>query len=120
MDKSGLIDHVATIAEAQDDWLDIPQARIMTSVLIMLARPGIWPEKHVDLIRTVAGKFDRLAKSNSADTHSNVPLSMEEHRLRGLYLKAIESELEIIKRRAGTSLRKSILRKPPTWKQFWN
>ncbi len=120
MDKSGLVDHVATISEANDDWLDIPQARIMTSILIMLGRPGIWPEKHVDLIRTVAEKFDRLSKNIAPNSHASRPLSMEEHRVRNLYLKAIEAELEIIKRRTGISIRKTTLRKPPTWKQFWN
>ena len=120
LSKSRFIDHVETVCEKRDSGLDIPRARVFASVLIMLGRPGIWPDKHADLLHSVTKKLDRVLKNPAPNVKSKTPLSLDEHRIRGLHSQAFEFELEMLKRRTGISVRKSVLRKPPSWKMFWN
>ena len=98
----------------------LAESRLLNAILVMLGRPGIWPDRDLDILQAAADKLAHQLNETGTGSKQKAPVSIQEHQKIGLLKKALEGELEILSRRVGKSPRRTILRKPSTWTQFWN
>jgi len=91
--------------------------RLMLALTLLLGRDGIWPEQRKHILRTVAR---RAAEFDAEDgSVSGKPMTMADHRVKGMQQQEIKVELEHLRRRIGMSNRKNKLA-PPAWGKFWS
>ena len=124
LERSGLIEEIETQLHKDDDIPDIESARLLISILAMLGRPGIWPERHQRVLVKAASKVNRMInqqceKSETRDRKKKKPLTLEQHQRSAQASIAIEVELEMVRRWGGASNRQSPIKQPPSWGEFW-
>ena len=123
LERSGFINEIEDMVNLDEDHMDLSHGRMMLALLNLLGRPGIWPESKKRVLQRSVSRITRLG-AQSKDATINVgkkqqPLTIDEHKRKTAAQKAIQDELEILRRRAGMSNRKSKLNAPVTWTNFW-
>lgn len=123
LERSGFIEEIEEQIVKEDDFLELPAARLMIALLVLLGRPGIWPERHRRALARAVSKVKRIAgkqaNPDSAKNGGRRPLTLDEHRRTSVAANAIEEELEIVRRWAAMSNRRTPIRPPATWDDFW-
>lgn len=120
LNKSGLIDHVFQFNEIPDSQLDVAQVRLMNGILMLLARPGVWPERDAFILKTTAEKISRFLEKASRAEPGNQPLSIKEHQQRQQEQQALKAEMAVLNGRLALSKSQKPGRQPIAWKRFWN
>ena len=124
LERSGFIQEIEDQTHLDDSQWDVSRARIVLSFLVMLGRPGIWPDRHRGVLNRAASKANRTLE-NPADRpvetgrRKKRPLTLEQHQKTNQAKSAIMKEIEIVRRRAGMSNRKMPIKQPPQWGKFW-
>lgn len=123
LERSGFISEIEDTVQLDDDHLDLPHGRMMLALLILLGRNGIWPEEKKRVLQRAASRISKLASQGPAapiaQKKKHRPLTLAQHKRNTVAQKAIQVELEFLRRRAGMSNRTSKLTPPVTWKNFW-
>lgn len=123
LERSGFINEVEDTVNLTDDHLELAHCRMLLALLILLGRPGIWPEDKNRVLQRAASKINNIAKKSQViqpTSKKAKPLSIEQHKRNSVSRTAIQVELELLRRRAGISNRKSKLPMPSTWGKFWS
>lgn len=122
LERSGFIAEIEDTLQLDDSHFELGHGRMMLALMIMLGRPGIWPDDKKRVLNRAASKVNKLANDDSPKASSGKkpkPLSLDQHQRNAKAKKAVQDEIEIVRRRAGMSNRKSKLPPPETWKGFW-
>ena len=122
LERSGFINEIEDTVNLDADHMELSHGRMMLALLILLGRPGIWPEEKKRVLQRAVSRVSKMAneaEGKSAPTAKQKPLTIDQHKRKTAAQKAIQDELEILRRRAGMSNRKSKLPPPVSWKHFW-
>ena len=123
IERSGFANQIEDTLQLNDDQWELAHGRIILAMLIIMGRPGIWPDDKARVLQRTASKINALSKlaGNSAPANkSSKPLTIEQHQRNSSANAAINDELELLRRRAGMSNRKSPMQQPKTWGRFWD
>ncbi len=123
LERSGLIEDIEQQIQQNDEAFDLQSARLLLSILALLGRPGIWPERHRRVLAKVANKANRLMSQQESQTTARnskrTPMTLEQHQRSGKANEAMEIEIEMVRRWAGASNRQTEIKQPPTWGEYW-
>ena len=123
LERSGFINEIEDTVQLDNDHLELSHGRMMLALLILFGRAGIWPEDKKRVLQKAASRISKLANQGPvapvADKKKQKPLTLDQHKRNTVAQKAVQEELEYLRRRAGMSNRTSHLRPPTTWKNFW-
>ena len=122
LERSGFVSEVEDVVQLDQDHFELPHARMLLALLILLGRPGIWPEDKQRVLQRAASRIAKAAEQDSGGVSVGKkakPVTLDQHKRNTVAKKSIEAELEMLRRRAGMSNRKSKLPPPPTWTNFW-
>lgn len=118
-ERSGLLTSLRESLEDPYGGLTCNQLRSIVALLYFLSIDGIWPAGQEPLLQKMTMRIHSLAQKIKVETGSR-PLTVSEHQEAIHARGQLDHELELLRRRAGISLRKTELRFPPDWKRIWN
>lgn len=102
-----------------DDQINIEIVRTALSLTVLLCRPEIWPKRDRDVLEFLVTRAKEFCDKPAQST-SGKPLTVAEHKSRSRAAAEIAHDIELIRRRLGTSIRKAKMSCPPSWEPFWN
>lgn len=117
LNRSGMLAEIEQFVEQPQDRINVPECRLVLMFLIILARPGIWPDGYENILNTAVEKVSEIVKQKQSTT--NKKMTMAEHRQHSVLMDEIRQELEILRRRIGKSKLQTPIGQPGTWKNFW-
>lgn len=116
-DRSGLLLELRDSIIRNDPPLNRERRRLIISMLILMGRPGIWPSNQQSMFRQIV---ELILENHQADNGKAPPsLTIEEHKRYSVVTEAYTQELEVLKRIAGLSQRRSPVKQPSAWRGFW-
>ena len=98
--------------------LDIHIVRMALSFAVMLSHPDIWPDEDKSILKLIARKakeFTQLPPKSS----SGKAVTVAEHQAHSKLVEEMTSEIELVRRRLGISVRKTRVAIPRSWQPFW-
>lgn len=101
-----------------DDQLSLPRLRMMLALVLLLGRDEIWPKHERDILKAVLKRIRKRIQMPLTSV-TGKPLSVAEHQEHNRVIKALEQEIELVRRRLGISFRKTPMKTPDTWGKFW-
>lgn len=101
-----------------DDQLTIQTVRMILAFAVMLGKPEIWPDSDRDVLKYIANRSRQFARL-PPQSLTGKPVTVSEHQAHNKLVDQINIEVEILRRRLGTSVRKSKIKTPPSWEPFW-
>ncbi len=114
--RSAIVENIENTVLRHANDLTIDRMRAVIAMLILIGRPGIWPEEQLGALRQVVQALIRrrndLGGAQTAQT-------IESHQRRHLLLATLDEELELLRRQTGVSRRTAPAKRPPTWSKFW-
>ncbi|MCH2183053.1 MAG: hypothetical protein MK108_13700 [Mariniblastus sp.] len=115
--RSGMLDELERFVAQPLEQIEVPECRMVLMLLIILARPGIWPSGYDDVLVLAEQKVTEIVKQTQSKT--NRKMTMAQHQQHGVLMDEIRYELEVLRRRIGKSSLKTRIHRPATWKDFW-
>lgn len=116
--RSNLLMAIEDELSQPNDQLNIHIVRMALAFAATLGRPEIWPEKDKAILKLIVNKARQFCREPPQSV-AGKPLTVAEHQVHQKLAQAMESEIEIVKRRLGTSVRTNPIATPPTWNPFW-
>lgn len=101
-----------------DEQLNLDIIRTALALAVLLSREEIWPQRDLDVLEFLVAKAKEYC-AQPAKSATGKPLTIVEHKSRSRAVAEITHDIELIRRRLGTSVRKSKMSEPPSWKPFW-
>ena len=101
-----------------DEQLNVEIVRTAMALAVLLTRPGIWPKKHRDVLEFMVTRAKEFC-DKPAQSSTGKPLTIAEHKAHSQAVSEITRDIELIRRRLGTSIRKSKMSGPTSWEPFW-
>ncbi len=122
LERSGLIREIEDTLQLTDDNLDLSHIRLLSAMLILLGRPGIWPTDKQRVLARASTRLSGISKrdANLPTDKRTKPLSLDQHNLHDQLMASIKTELELLRRRGGISNRVSSIEQPDSWGKFWS
>jgi len=115
--RSGMLDDLERFVERPLERIEVGECRLVLMLLIILARPGIWPPGYENILAIAEQKVTEIVKQTQSRT--NRKMTMAQHRQHGVLMEEVRAELEVLRRRIGKSSLKTPIHRPSTWKDFW-
>ncbi|MEZ6093274.1 MAG: hypothetical protein R3C03_03405 [Pirellulaceae bacterium] len=116
--RSELIDEFERWASRDTEHLSEYQLRLLTSLLVILGHPSIWPEEEQARLSKLAMRAHSLVRNYREEKRS--AQSVAEHQFRQQVQQDLDVEAELLRRRANISKRTNKLTLPKSWYRFWN
>lgn len=101
-----------------DDQLSLSQLRMMLAFALLLGRKEMWPAKEMEVLKQILKKTrERVAQPPTSS--SGKPFSVAEHQNHQRTVDSLAQEIELVRRRLGSSMRKTPMKTPDSWGKFW-
>lgn len=101
-----------------NEQLDIHIVRMALAMAVMFGRPEIWPSGDREVMELVVAKAREFVKL-PPQAKSGKAVTVAEHQAHSKLVAEMNSEIEIVRRRLGTSVRKTRVTIPESWRPFW-
>ena len=101
-----------------DEQLNIHTVRMVLAFAVTLGKPDIWPESDREILKYIANRTREYARK-PPQSLSGKPVTVSEHQVHNKLVEQINVEVEILRRRLGTSVRKTKINTPSSWEPFW-
>lgn len=98
--------------------LDRDQIRAILSFAVLLGRKEIWPEDHQSVLKMVLDKARAVAK-HLDEGQATQSITLRQHRQHSSTNCEFQEEIEILRRRIGSSFKTTELQTPENWGDFW-
>lgn len=94
------------------------QIRAILTFAVLLGKQNIWPEEDRTVLKLILEKAREMARATAQDQAAGA-MSVRQHRSHNPSQCEYQEEIEILRRRLGSSFKTTKLTTPSTWDPFW-